>query len=57
MIAMRPEVHCISVASVVSVFIDVGKKTWPMNHFRDRVDRQPSWFLTLTTLRPSRASE
>ena len=57
LIAMKPEVHCTSIASVVSLFIGVGKKNWPISHFRDRVDRQPSWLLTLTTLRPSRASE
>ena len=39
---MKPEVHCTSVASVVFVFIGVGKKTWPISHLRDRVDRQPS---------------
>ena len=57
LIGMKPEVHCTSVASVVSLFIGVGKKTWLISHFRDRVDRQPSWLLTITTLRPSRASE
>ena len=57
LIAMMPEVHCTSVTSVVSLFIGGGKKTWPISHFCDRVDRQPSWLLTFTTLRPSKASE
>ena len=35
LIAMKPEVHCTSVASVVSVFIGIGKKTWPISHLCD----------------------
>ena len=30
---MKPEVRCTSVASIVSLFVDVGKKTWPISHF------------------------
>ena len=51
------KVHCTSVASVVSLFIGVEKKTWPISHFHDRVDRQPTWLLMLTMLRSLRASE
>ena len=35
---MKPEVLCTSVASIVSLFIGVEKKTWPISHFCDRVD-------------------
>ena len=32
---MKPEVHCTSVASVVSIFVGSEKKTWPISHFHD----------------------
>ena len=35
---MKPEVRCTSAASVVSLFLGVEKKTWPISHFSDRVD-------------------
>ena len=41
LIGMKLEVRCTSVASLVSLFIGIEKKTWPVNHFRDRIDRQP----------------
>ena len=48
MIAMKLEVHCTSVASAVSFFIGVRKKTWPISHFAIKsIDD----LLTLTTLR------
>ena len=30
---MKLEVHCTSVASLVSLFVAVEKKTWPVSHF------------------------
>ena len=36
---MKPEVRCTTVASVVSLFVGVEKKTWPISHFRDRVNQ------------------
>ena len=44
------------VVSLVSLFIGVKKKTWPVSHFCDRVDRQPTWIPTFTTLCPLRVS-
>ena len=38
LIGMKLEVRCTSVASVVSLFIGVVKKTWPVSHFRNQVD-------------------
>ena len=38
LIGIKLEVRCTSVASLVSLFIGVEKKTWPVSHFRDRVD-------------------
>ena len=51
---MKPVACCTSVASIVSLFLGVEKKTWPISHFCDRVNGQPTWLLTLTMLRPSR---
>ena len=36
---MKPEVRCTTVASVVSLFVGVEKKTWPISHFCDRVNQ------------------
>ena len=57
-IGIKLEVRCTSVASFVSLFIGIEKKMWPVtvSHFRDRVDRQPTQLLTLSALRPLRAS-
>ena len=57
LIGMKPEVHCTFVASVVPLLIGIVKKVWPISHFLDRVNGQPTWLLMLTTLCPSRASE
>ena len=54
---MKREVHCTSLASVVSLFIEVENKTWPISHFRNWVDWQLRWLLTLTMIRPSRTFE
>ena len=54
LIGMKPEVRCTSVASVVSLFIGVEKKTWPISHFRNRVDRQPTGFSRLLHSAPQR---
>ena len=54
---MKHEVRCTSVASVVSLFVGVEKKTWPVSHFCDRLDRRLTWFLTLATHGPSKAFE
>ena len=48
---MKPEVRYTSVASVVSLFVGVEKKMWPISHICDRVDRRRTWLPTLTTLR------
>ena len=48
----KPEVRCTSVTSV-SLFVGV-ENTWPISHFCNRVDKQPTWLLTL---RPLKASE
>ena len=46
LIGMKPEIHWTSLASVVSLFIGVENKTWPISHFCDWVDRQWTWLLT-----------
>ena len=52
LIGIKLEVRCTSVASLVSLFIGIEKKTWPVSHFRDRVDRQPTRLLTLSASAP-----
>lgn len=52
LIPMKPEVRCTSVASIVSLFIDIEKKMWPISHFRDWADWWSIRLLTLTTLHP-----
>ena len=56
LIGIKLEVRCTSVASLVSLFIGFEKKTSPVSHFRDRVDRQPTQLLTFSVLCPLRAS-
>ena len=49
--------HLGSVIALLSLFVGVEKKTWPISHFFDQIDRRPTWLLMLTTLRPLKASE
>ena len=52
LVGIKLEVCCTSVASLVSLFIGVEKKTWPVSHFCDRVDRQLTWLLMLSAPAP-----
>ena len=51
---MKPEVRCTSVASVVSLFVDVKKKMWPISYFCNWVNWQPTWLLMLLHSTPGR---